>query len=48
LWITASVGVSATREVFTSYEMLINEANAALYAAKRQGRKQLAARHVGA
>jgi diguanylate cyclase (GGDEF)-like protein/PAS domain S-box-containing protein len=47
LWITASLGVSATREAFTSYEMLINEADAALYAAKRQGRNQVAALHVG-
>nr|WP_175107779.1 diguanylate cyclase [Pararobbsia alpina] len=48
MWIIASVGVSATREVFTSYEMLINEADAALYAAKRQGRNQVADLHVGA
>jgi diguanylate cyclase (GGDEF)-like protein len=47
LWITASLGVSATRESFTTYEMLINEADAALYAAKRQGRNQVAALHVG-
>jgi diguanylate cyclase (GGDEF)-like protein/PAS domain S-box-containing protein len=47
LWITASLGVSATRDSFTSYEMLINEADAALYASKRQGRNQVAALHVG-
>ena len=47
LWITASLGVSATRESFTTYEMLINEADAALYAAKRQGRNQVAALHFG-
>lgn len=47
LWTTASLGVSVVREAFTHYEMLINEADAALYAAKRQGRNQVAALRIG-
>ncbi|GGD84952.1 sensor domain-containing diguanylate cyclase [Caballeronia grimmiae] len=39
--VTASVGAAcAKRGVTTSYEALINEADAALYAAKRQGRNR--------
>ena len=48
LWTTASLGVSVVRSTFTNYEMLINEADAALYAAKRQGRNQVAALRIGA
>ena len=44
----ASLGVSVVRATFTNYEMLINEADAALYAAKRQGRNQVAALRIGA
>lgn len=47
LWTTASLGVSVVRATFTNYEMLINEADAALYAAKRQGRNQVAALRIG-
>ncbi|RKP43765.1 sensor domain-containing diguanylate cyclase [Pararobbsia silviterrae] len=47
LWTTASLGVSVVRGAFTHYEMLINEADAALYAAKRQGRNQVAALRIG-
>ena len=39
--VTASVGVArARREVTSSYEALINEADAALYTAKREGRNR--------
>ncbi|WP_250474353.1 diguanylate cyclase [Caballeronia sp. GAFFF1] len=39
--VTASVGVAcARREVTSSYEALINEADAALYVAKREGRNR--------
>ncbi|VXC87974.1 GGDEF domain-containing protein [Burkholderia sp. 8Y] len=41
--VTASVGVAcARREVTSSYEALINEADAALYVAKREGRNRCA------
>jgi diguanylate cyclase (GGDEF)-like protein len=38
--VTASVGGAAARPGLPSYEVLINEADAALYSAKRQGRNR--------
>jgi diguanylate cyclase (GGDEF)-like protein len=38
--VTASVGGAAARVGVTAYEVLINEADAALYSAKRQGRNR--------
>lgn len=38
--VTASVGGAAARPGLPTYEVLINEADAALYSAKRQGRNQ--------
>jgi diguanylate cyclase (GGDEF)-like protein len=41
--VTASVGGAAARQGTPSYEVLINEADAALYSAKRQGRNRTVA-----
>jgi diguanylate cyclase (GGDEF)-like protein len=41
--VTASVGGAAARQGMPSYEVLINEADAALYSAKRQGRNRTVA-----